>query len=238
MALGDRPHVLVVLHAADLRDDLRRHLEIEDYDVSVAVAGPEGLAAARELEPDLVVLESALAGIDGVQICEHLRVDDASRVPIMLLTPDVGDERFSRLTSGADDYVATPIGAAELARRIGSVLRRSLVSSGPRPVAGLLTDGDLALNPVTRTAMRDGIELPLTPREFDLLHFFVRHPGRAFRRDDLLRQVWGWEYADDSTVAVHVERVRNNVEEVPAEPLRLVSVEGVGYRWDPTPDGA
>lgn len=238
MTLGDRPHVLVVLRAADLRDDLRRHLEIEEYDVSVAVGGPEGLAAARELEPDLVVLESALAGMDGVEICEHLRVEDSSPVPIVLLTTDTGTERFSSLTNGADDYVATPVGGAELARRIGSVLRRSLVSSGPRPVAGLLTDGDLALNPVTRTAMRDGAVLPLTPREFDLLHFLVRHPGRAFRRDDLLRQVWGWEYADDSTVAVHVDRVRNSVEEVPAEPLRLVTVTDVGYRWDPTPDTA
>ncbi|AWB93801.1 response regulator transcription factor [Aeromicrobium chenweiae] len=235
MTLGDRPHVLVVLRAAELRDDLRRHLELEDYDVSVAAGGSAGLAAARELEPDLVVLDAELGGMDGLEVCEHLRVDDASPVPIMLLTADGNEEEFARLTSGADDYVATPVGPAELARRIGSVLRRSLVASGPRPVAGLLTDGDLALNPVDRTAMRDGAALALTPREFDLLHFLIRHPGRAFRRKDLLHLVWGWEYADDSTVAVHVERVRSRVEEVPSHPRRLVTVKGVGYRWDPAP---
>ncbi len=114
------------------------------------------------------------------------------------------------------------------------MLRRSLVPAGTRPVAGLLIDGDLTVHPVARETRRSGTPLPLTTREFDLLHFFLRHPHEVFSREELLRQVWGWEYGDHSTVTVHVKRLRHKIEADPADPTRIVTVYGLGYRWDPS----
>ncbi|MCW2830123.1 MAG: DNA-binding response regulator [Aeromicrobium sp.] len=235
MTFGDRPHVLVVEDDTAMRDALRHYLETDGYDVTIATDGPAGLAAARDVEPDLIVLDVDLAQISGLEICEQLRSSDGSVVPIILLTGrGEADCGITGLTSGADDYVVKPFDADELTLRVGSVLRRSLVMSGPRPVAGLLMDGDLTINPVSREAMQHGMTLPLTTREFDLLHFFLRHPRRQFSGEDLLHQVWGWEYGDHSTVAVHVTRVRQHVEPDPTTPQRLVTVDG-GYSWNPQP---
>jgi DNA-binding response OmpR family regulator len=238
MALGDRPHVLVIEDDPAICDVLQRHLEEDAYDVTVVADGPAGLSAARDLEPDLIVLDAELPRVSGLDVCQQLRQTDGPAVPIILLTTAAacGDD-LAHSASGADDYVAKPFNAAELTLRVGSVLRRSLVPLGPRPVAGLLMDGDLTLNPVSREALQDGARLPLTTREFDLLHFLLRHPRRVFSDDDLLTQVWGWDYRDRSTVAVHVDRVRHHVEADPAMPSRLVTVDDGGYRWDPAPAG-
>ncbi len=230
---ADRPHVLVVEDELAVRDVVRRYLEQEDYQVTVADDGPGGLAAARELKPDLIVLDVMLPGMNGLEVCEELRTVDRSHVPIIMLTAlSETDDRIAGLTSGADDYVAKPFSAKELTLRIGSVLRRSQPT--PATIDGVLTDGDVALNPVSREARQGRDPLALTTREFDLLQFFLRHPGEVFSRDDLLKQVWGWEFGDQSTVTVHVKRLRHKIEEVPADPQRLVTVYGLGYRWDPT----
>lgn len=234
MTIGDRPHVLVVEDDLAVRDVLRRYLEQESYDVTVAADGPTGLAAARDLAPDLIVLDVMLPQLNGLEICRQLRETDGSAVPIIMLTAlGETDDRIAGLTSGADDYVTKPFSVKELTLRVGSVLRRSLVPAGTRPVAGLLTDGDLTLNPVARETLQAGDPLPLTTREFDLLHFFLRHPHEVFSREDLLRQVWGWEFGDHSTVTVHVKRLRHKIEADPADPTRIVTVYGLGYRWDP-----
>ena len=234
MAPGDHPHVLVVEDDLAVRDVLRRYLEQEQYEVTVAADGPAGLTAARSLDPDLIVLDVMLPGMDGLQICRLLREEDESTVPIIMLTAlGETDDRIAGLSSGADDYLTKPFSVKELTLRVGSVLRRSLVPPGPRPIAGLLVDGDVTLNPLSREASLDGIQLALTTREFDLFHFLLRHPRQVFSRDDLLQQVWGWDYGDQSTVTVHVKRLRHKIEELPAEPQRLVTVYGLGYRWDP-----
>jgi DNA-binding response OmpR family regulator len=234
MTTGDRPHVLVIEDDLAVRDVLRRYLEQESYDVTVASDGPTGLAAARDLQPDLIVLDVMLPQLSGLEICQRLRDDDGSSVPIIMLTAlSETDDRIAGLTSGADDYVTKPFSVKELTLRVGSVLRRSLVPPGPQPVAGLVTDGDLALNPVARDAHSNGALLPLTTREFDLLHFFLRHPRQVFSREELLKLVWGWDFGDHSTVTVHVKRLRHKIEEEPSEPRRLVTVYGLGYRWDP-----
>ena len=234
MAIGDRPHVLVVEDDMAVRDVLRRYLEQESYEVTVAADGATGLAAARELSPDLIVLDVMLPQLNGLDICRELRETDGSAVPIIMLTAlGETDDRIAGLTSGADDYVTKPFSVKELTLRVGSVLRRSLVPAGIRPVAGLLLDGDLTLNPVARETLQAGATLPLTTREFDLLYFFMRHPHEVFSREDLLKQVWGWEYGDHSTVTVHVKRLRHKIEAVPADPARIVTVYGLGYRWDP-----
>jgi DNA-binding response OmpR family regulator len=232
-----RPRVLVVEDDLAVRDVVRRYLEQESYDVTVAVDGPTGLAAARDLAPDLVVLDVMLPGMSGLEVCRTLREEDSSSVPIIMLTAlSETDDRIAGLARGADDYVTKPFSVKELTLRVGSVLRRSLAM--PLPVAGgTVHDGDLTLDPASREARQGGDALPLTTREFDLLHFLVGHPRQVFGRDDLLKQVWGWDYGDQSTVTVHVKRLRHKIEVVPAEPVRLVTVYGLGYRWDPQPGG-
>ena len=232
----ERPHVLVVEDDHAVGDVLRRYLEQESYEVTVATDGATGLAAARELAPDLIVLDVMLPRLNGLEICRELRETDGSAVPIIMLTAlGETDDRIAGLTSGADDYVTKPFSVKELTLRVGSVLRRSLEPAGTRPVAGLLVDGDRTVHPAARETLLAGAVLPLTTREFDLLHFFLRHPYEVFSREDLLRQVWGWEYGDHSTVTVHVKRLRHKIEADPADPMRIVTVYGLGYRWDPQP---
>lgn len=234
MTSVDRPHVLVVEDDHAVGDVLRRYLE-QSYEVTVATDGVTGLSAARDLAPDLIVLDVMLPGLNGLEICRELRETDGSAVPIIMLTAlGETDDRIAGLTNGADDYVTKPFSVKELTLRVGSVLRRSLVPAGTRPATGLLIDGDLTVHPVARETLRAGTALPLTTREFDLLHFFLRRPHEVFSREELLRQVWGWEYGDHSTVTVHVKRLRHKIEADPADPTRIVTVYGLGYRWDPS----
>ena len=237
MTETERSRVLIVEDDLAVRDVLRRYLEQDGYHVTIATDGPQGLEAARTVQPDLIVLDVMLPGMTGLEICEQLRTSDGSAVPIIMLTAlGEADDRIAGLTSGADDYVTKPFSAKEVVLRVGSVLRRSqMTMTGPRVLTGLLLDGDLTLNPLSREVLRGGAPLPLTTREFDLLHFFMRHPGEVFSRENLLAEVWGWDFGDHSTVTVHVKRVRHKIEATPSDPSRLVTVYGLGYRWDPQP---
>jgi DNA-binding response OmpR family regulator len=143
-------------------------------------------------------------------------------------------DRIAGLEVGADDYVTKPFSPRELVLRVQSVLRRS-VATPPVPQAEpLLVDGDLELDPVGHHVRLLGEPISLTGREYDLLAFFLRHPGRAFSRSELLNEVWGWSFGDQSTVTVHVRRLREKLEEDPAAPQRIATVWGVGYRYEPT----
>ncbi|MDC2952749.1 winged helix-turn-helix domain-containing protein, partial [Streptomyces heilongjiangensis] len=159
-------------------------------------------------------------------------------LPVIMLTAR-GDEedRILGLEVGADDYVTKPFSPRELVLRVESVLRRagSLAATRTEPAAPWLRSGPLALDPTARRATRSGAELALTTREFDLLEFFLRNPGRATSREELMRQVWGWDFGDLSTVTVHVRRLREKVEDDPAKPHLISTVWGVGYRFDPPP---
>jgi DNA-binding response OmpR family regulator len=167
--------------------------------------------------PDLVVLDLMLPGIDGLEVCRRMRAA-RSDVPVVMLTA-LGEEadRVLGLEIGADDYVTKPFSPRELVLRVQSVLRRATVAA-----------------PAAR--MR-GAVLALTVREFDLLTFLMRRPGRAFRRAELLDAVWGWTFGDQSTVTVHMRRLREKVEDDPAQPRRIVTVWGVGYRYEAGTDG-
>jgi two-component system, OmpR family, response regulator ResD len=155
-------------------------------------------------------------------------------VPVIMLTAR-GDEddRILGLEVGADDYVTKPFSPRELVLRVESVLRRTRPSAGTRPLAA----AGIAVDPLARRATRDGAELALTLREFDLLAFFLRNPGHAFSREELMREVWGWDFGDLSTVTVHVRRLRGKVEHDPARPRLIQTVWGVGYRFGPGGDG-
>lgn len=221
--------VLVVDDDLTVRDVVRRYLELAGHQVALADNGEDALRWAAEHKPDLVVLDLMLPGIDGLEVCRRLR--QTSAVPVVMLTA-LGEEenRIAGLQLGADDYVTKPFSPRELALRVSSVLRRT----GAAPASGDLVDGDVRLDVAARRATRGGVELSLTTREFDLLVFFLSHPGEAFTREQLLERVWGWDFGDQSTVTVHVRRLREKIENTPAKPARIATVWGVGYRYDRT----
>jgi len=223
--------VLVVDDDATVADVVRRYLERDGYEVQLAADGETALRIAAEREPDLVVLDLMLPGIDGLEVCRRLRA--SSDVPVVMLTA-LGEEsdRVVGLQLGADDYVTKPFSPRELALRVASVLRRA--RSGPAEPAEpeVLRDGDLEVDVAARRATRRGAELALTGRELDLLIFLLRNSGQAFDRAALLERVWGWTFGDHSTVTVHVRRLREKIEDDPAAPRRIATVWGVGYRYD------
>src|SRR6266540_1094438 len=226
--MGQR--VLVVDDDQTVSDVVRRYLERAGFAVTLAADGQTALRAYEAERPDLVVLDLMLPGIDGLEVCRRLRTR-ADEVPIVMLTA-LGEEadRVLGLQLGADDYVTKPFSPRELVLRVQSVLRRSLPRPAPTPET--LTDGGLEVDVARRIARLDGAELALTVREFELLVFFMRHPGRAFKRAELLEAVWGWTFGDQSTVTVHVRRLREKVEADPADPMRIRTVWGVGYRYE------
>ncbi|MET7671382.1 response regulator transcription factor [Micromonospora luteifusca] len=223
--------VLVVDDDRTVSDVVCRYLEHAGYDVSHVGDGLAALDAVRDRAPHLVVLDLMLPGLDGLQVCRRLR-EGSDGVPIIMLTAR-GDEadRVLGLQLGADDYLGKPFSPRELVLRVGSVLRR--VGEPAEPAAELLVDVGLEVATGPRIARLHGTELALTLREFDLLAHLMRHPRRAFRRTELLERVWGWNFGDQSTVTVHVRRLREKIEDDPAEPRRIVTVWGVGYRYEP-----
>ncbi|GLZ76219.1 DNA-binding response regulator [Actinorhabdospora filicis] len=229
--MAETPHVLVVDDDPTVSDVVRRYLEHAGITVTMAADGPTGLREFRRTGPDLVVLDLMLPGMDGIEVCRVLR--STSDVPVIMLTA-LGEEadRVLGLRVGADDYVAKPFSPRELVLRVQSVLRRAGAIRTPK-VTEVLTDGDLVVDAGARVATLAGEPLPLTVREFDLLAHLMRHPGRAFRRGELLEEVWGWTFGDQSTVTVHVRRLREKVEADPADPRRIRTVWGVGYRFEP-----
>ena len=223
--------MLVVDDDPIVADVVCRYLEQDGCLVRLAATGEQAVASAAAEPPDLVVLDLMLPGIDGLEVLRRLRRRDPA-LPVVLLTA-LGDEpdRVLGLERGADDYVAKPFSPRELVLRIRSVLRRS----GAVPAAStanVLSDGGLVVDPRRRIARLDDQPLALTVREFDLLVFLLANPGRAWSRADLLDKVWGWQFGDQSTVTVHVRRLREKVEADPAAPERIRTVWGVGYRYE------
>ena len=221
--------VLVVDDDHTVREVAVSYLRAHDHEVVEAADGESALALMGEAPADLVVLDLMLPGIDGLEVCRRLR--ETGSVPIIMLTALGGElDRVAGLEHGADDYVTKPFSPRELALRVDSVLRRSGDTTAALPV--MVTDGDLVVDGARHLATRGGVPLALTGREFDLLRFLLAHPGTAFSRDELLQQVWGWSVGDRSTVTVHVRRLREKIEADPTQPERLLTVWGVGYRWE------
>lgn len=228
---GASGRILVVDDDPTIADVVVRYLERDGHQVECVGDGHEALRRAEAATPDLVVLDLMLPGIDGLEVCRRLR--ERAPVPVVMLTA-LGEEvdRVVGLETGADDYVTKPFSPRELALRVRSVLRRARGPLGTS-VPEVLRDSRLVVDVGAHEVTRDGAPVTLTAREFDLLAFLLRHPRQVFSRTQLLEQVWGWTFGDLSTVTVHVRRLREKVEDDPAAPRRLVTVWGVGYRYEP-----
>jgi DNA-binding response OmpR family regulator len=223
--------VLVVEDDPTVSEVVVRYLEREGYATEAVSDGLAALERARAAPPALVILDLMLPGIDGLEVCRRLR--DFAPIPIVILTAR-GDEedRVIGLELGADDYVAKPFSPRELVARVKAVLRRADAPMRPAPT-GVITFDTTTIDLGAREVRRDDEVVALTAREFDLLAFLSRHPRRAFRRDELFEQVWGYTYGDTATVTVHIRRLREKIEVDPSDPRRITTVWGVGYRFDP-----
>jgi DNA-binding response OmpR family regulator len=229
---GAGQRVLVVDDDPTVSDVVRLYLERAGYAVDQAADGPSALESLAARPPSLVVLDLMLPGMSGLDLCRMLRA--RSDVPVVMLTA-LGEEadRLTGLELGADDYLTKPFSPRELVLRVRSVLRRAAGSAAASPAPATLTDGDLVADTARRVGHLGGRELSLTVREFDLLAFLMSHPATVWSRSALLERVWGWQFGDQSTVTVHVRRLREKVERDPAQPTRIVTVWGVGYRYEP-----
>jgi DNA-binding response OmpR family regulator len=223
---------------AEVVGDYLRHAGMEPR---LAADGHTALRLAGTWRPDLVVLDVMLPGIDGLEVCRRLRDvrGEQAELPVIMLTA-LGEEsdRVLGLETGADDYVTKPFSPRELALRVQAVLRRGAATGAAAAASPPLRSGRIEVDVAARRARKDGRELSLTVREFDLLAFFMTHPGQAFTRAELMKRVWGWSFGDQSTVTVHVRRIRDKVEEEPSSPLLLRTVRGIGYCWDADPPAA
>ena len=221
--------VLVVDDEPMVREVLERYLTAEGFAVAVAVDGEDAVARIDEHPPDLVLLDLMLPKLDGYDVFERIRERGAT--PVIMLTAR-GDEtdRVVGLDLGADDYVTKPFSPREVVARVRAVLRRTGGAADAEP----LRYGDLEIDGDRREARLRGEPMRLTRKEFDLLHHLASRPGVTLSRTQLLEDVWDFAWdGDSSTVTVHVRRLREKIEDDPSSPTRIVTVWGVGYRFDP-----
>jgi DNA-binding response OmpR family regulator len=222
--------ILVVDDEPTLVATLKYNLEREGYHVTTAGDGEAGLSAARANRPDLILLDLLLPAMDGLEVCRILRREMTT--PILMLTAKTDEiDKVVGLELGADDYVTKPFSMRELLARVRALLRRA--DTPLQAETEVLGAGDLLVDLRRREASRGGRALPLRPKEFELLVFFLRNRGRAFTRDELLNHIWGYDFVGDTrTVDVHIRWLRQKIEDVPGKPSRLITVRGLGYRFE------
>ena len=230
--MNSAKRVLIVEDDAHIADLLRMHLRDEGYEVTHAATGDEGLRLVEQQPWSALVLDLMLPGVDGLEICKRARA--MTRYTPIIITSARASEvhRILGLELGADDYLAKPFSMLELVARVKALLRRvEALAQNARLDAGLIEVAGLRIDPIARSAQVDGRALDLTPREFDLLAFFARHPDQVYSRMDLLNQVWGYQHDGyEHTVNTHINRLRNKIERDPAAPQRIQTVWGRGYK--------
>jgi two-component system alkaline phosphatase synthesis response regulator PhoP len=227
--------ILVVEDEQDIRDLVRFHLEQEGYAVREADSGERALAQVAAERPALIVLDLMLPGTDGLEVCRRLRAAEATAtLPIIMLTARAEElDRVLGLEMGADDYVTKPFSPRELVARVRAVLRLAHGDDAP-PLHEIFERGRLRLDFDTYEVFLEGATAALSLREFELLKFFVTHPYRVYDRLQLLDLVWGQDvHVEPRTVDVHVRRLRRRIERNDAEPELIVTVRGVGYKFNP-----
>jgi len=233
--------VLVVEDDSVLLETLEYNLARQGYEIHTAADGLAALEVARRVRPDLIVLDIMLPKLDGLEVCRILRQEMS--VPILMLTARAEEvDRVVGLEMGADDYLTKPFSMRELLARVKALLRRvSLIreelatkaASGGESLGGELDFSDLVIDLARGEAQLKGEPLRLKPKEYELLVFLTRHRGVVLSRDLILERVWGWDYGGGTrTVDVHIRWLREKIEADPAQPERIVTVRGVGYRFD------
>ena len=230
-----REKILVVEDEENILEAIKYSLTSEGFDVYGAEDGEKGLEMARELVPDLVLLDVMLPKIDGFEVCRMLRKD--MDLPVFMLSAKAEEiDRVVGLEIGADDYITKPFSMRELVVRVrNSLRRRSLASSenNSSDSKEIIKAGDLEIDLTSHVIKLSGENLEMKPREFDLLVMLASSKGRAFTRDQILERLWGHEYIGDiRTVDVHVRWIREKIEVDPGKPSRIVTIRGVGYRFD------
>ncbi|HAY84329.1 MAG TPA: DNA-binding response regulator [Chloroflexi bacterium] len=225
--------ILVVEDEPNIAEVVSLYLERADFSVRIARDGEAALQALEQHIPDLIIMDLMLPEIDGFAITRWLR--ERSNVPIIMLTARRDEiDRITGLELGADDYVVKPFSPQELVSRVRAVLRRTGQSQIPANQQQPISSGELTIDPLSRSVTCRQQTLSLTAKEFDMLYLLVTHPRQVFTRDQLLERVWGEvEYIDPSTVTVHVRRLREKIESDPSDPSHLLTVWGVGYKFEP-----
>ena len=224
-------HVLVIEDNRNLATGLRNNLEIEGYQVDVAYDGTDGLERARDLSPDLVVLDLMLPKMDGYRVLRTLREEGFDKPVLILSARGEETDKVLGFHLGADDYVSKPFGLLELLARVDALLRRASSNGGKAKLAEPMSFGDIAVDPGTHTVRRGGETVPLRPKEYDLLIALLRRHGQVASRTELLAEVWG--YAGEvysRTVDTHIAELRRKLEDDPAEPRYVLTVRKTGYR--------
>ena len=221
--------ILVVDDERLLVKGIKFNLENEGYEVDAGYDGEEAVEMARSGDYDLIVLDLMMPKKDGLQACQEIR--SFSTVPIIMLTArSEGADLLMGFESGADDYVTKPFNILELKARIRALLRRAGMRPAPQSSSAVLTRGHISIDPERRSASKNGESVELTMKEFDLIEFLMRNPGRVYSRESLLDLVWGYDYQGDTrTVDVHIRRLREKLELNPAKPDYIVTKWGVGY---------
>jgi DNA-binding response OmpR family regulator len=231
--------ILVVEDELSLQETLAYNLKRQGYEVETTGNGLEALEIARRDHPDLILLDIMLPGIDGFEVCRVLRQEMTTPV-LMLTARDDEIDRVVGLEVGADDYLTKPFSMRELMARVKALLRRVRlireeigVSNAALAEAEMMVFDDLTINLSRREVSLRDVALSLKPQEYELMLYLAQHRGRALSREAILENVWGWEYTGDSrTVDVHVRWLREKIEIEPANPRRIVTVRGVGYRFE------
>lgn len=233
--------ILVVEDERALQETLEYNLKRQGYEVQVAGDGILALDLARAFQPDIILLDVMLPGMDGFELCRRLRQE--MNTPVLMLTARTEEiDRVVGLEVGADDYMTKPFSMRELLARVKAMLRRVRMireemqkseESTQKESEKRLLSGNLELNLARREVRVNGVVVAVKPKEFELLHFLMKHRGQVLSRDYLLKELWGWDYFGDSrTVDVHIRWLREKIEPDPAHPVRIVTVRGAGYRFE------
>ena len=227
--------VLVIDDQENIIEFIKLGLKYEGFLVESAADGPQGLAAAQRINPDLIILDLMLPGIDGLEVCRRLGANPTTKdIPILMLTAkdDVRD-RITGLDTGADDYLTKPFSFEELVARIRAILRRQSRGRGEDGNAAneqVLQFGDLQLNPSTREVLRGTRQIELTATEYNLLYLFMSHPRQVLDRQTILNRVWGYDFLGETNIIeVYVRYLREKIEDTPSSPRLIQTVRGVGY---------
>ena len=232
--MNDKPRILVVDDEPQLTRVLRTGLKSRGYDVLAAEDGLNGFKIFKDWQPDLVITDLAMPNMDGLELCRRLRA--ISQVPIIILSAK-GEERIkvAALDIGADDFVTKPFGIDELLARLRAALRRAKLQNTTQLEEDVLAAGDFHVDLESRSVVVDAREIHLTPKEFDLLVYFIKHSGKVLTHRTLLAAVWGGDYVEqDQYLRVFVGNLRKKLENNPASPRYILTEPWVGYRFNPS----